>query len=486
MVVHQNFEEGELAKFLAGYGEGRYAVLKPDARTAQIRACLRELIPEAELPKFSLHAEVTSPDPVLFKVIEKVGRSALERFIARFFPKASRARVFSVEGGWSGAPMCRFYLEGDPDQQEYFLKLHDDPLKYEREFTNHLGAQAWLGNCVVEPVPLAEISADPRKYKSVFAVGGRTLFPVCYMSASTEPAPRDNWKYVFSKEKTADHVAILDAVLGILRTNNAPYPIQTEFLWSVPEVPQKRAKAEPGPEAPAPYFRHLPLTTQMRIALKHALTDLEPYAEHMLAEVDRIRPKPAGRDWKTRSAPLFNLVRSILPEWLEMRHPAVALGHVHGDPNPRNCMVIKSGNVAPATPLVQMIDCGDYWPKGRLVWDLAVIERDIKLVLMETELGNGGFRDLDIGRLAEWCTLEDALASDLEFRPSQKLVEQLLAKVRTEVVRVCRPHDPRGEHYFAALLYCTLEILKEPEVRRTKKLLALYSACEILNAFDTP
>ena len=49
----------------------------------------------------------------------------------------------------------------------------------------------------------------------------------------------------------------------------------------------------------------------------------------------------------------------------------------------------------------------------------------------------------------------------------------------------CTHHwDHQGRHYFAALLYWTLEALQHEAIRPTKKLLAMYSAAKILEAFS--
>jgi hypothetical protein len=55
-----------------------------------------------------------------------------------------------------------------------------------------------------------------------------------------------------------------------------------------------------------------------------------------------------------------------------------------------------------------------------------------------------------------------------------------ITRVRARARAASGRFDPSGRHYFAALLYWTLDILKEPRVRPTKKLLAIYSAAQIL------
>ena len=77
--------------------------------------------------------------------------------------------------------------------------------------------------------------------------------------------------------------------------------------------------------------------------------------------------------------------------------------HIHGDPNPRNCLV----NPAEGTGAIKLIDCGDYDPLGRRVSDLALIERDIKLVLMNTDKEAAKFFDLDTSQMPTWCRAEE-------------------------------------------------------------------------------
>lgn len=158
----------------------------------------------------------------------------------------------------------------------------------------------------------------------------------------------------------------------------------------------------------------------------------------------------------------------------------------HGDPNPRNCLV------HPDDPLdMQWIDCGDYRPDGRLVSDLAIVERDIKLVLLGTEKEADGFFDLDVRQIPDWCPAErDSIQKGITYKPGHApgsaqnpspvyRAYRLVGLVRERAQEL----DPDGTHYFAALLYWTLDALKYEAVRPTKKLLALYSASEILRKF---
>lgn len=117
--------------------------------------------------------------------------------------------------------------------------------------------------------------------------------------------------------------------------------------------------------------------------------------------------------WAEIHDAIENLIFRPLPTWLYEPWPVVT-GHIHGDPNPRNCLVNKQDKDD-----VQLIDCGGYQPDGRLVSDLALIERDVKLVLMRTENDAGGFFDLEVGSLSVWCQAESAsISRNLGYMPA--------------------------------------------------------------------
>jgi hypothetical protein len=145
-----------------------------------------------------------------------------------------------------------------------------------------------------------------------------------------------------------------------------------------------------------------------------------------------------------------------------------------------------------------MIDSDGFRKDGRLVSDLAVVERDIKLVLMGTEACADRFLDLDTGRLRRWCLAEQkSIRAGIDFGPSlapkrpcfglryssEARAYRLVGLVRQRAKELCGDGDPWGKQYFAALLFWTLDALKYEALRPTKKLLALYSASEILSKF---
>jgi hypothetical protein len=481
----------ELDKFAKRYEA--LSVLDPDPAPDKIREGLKKLGVWLRLETgFTLALEITSTDPALYKMLETTDRNVLRRLIAWHFPMAARARVFPVEGGWSGTRLCRFYVDGNV--QEYFLKLHEYAGDYATEFSRHREAEFWLKKeeiegpmerRVVELVPVDEAPVDPKDAQKRIFSGG-PFWPVCYKSASEETKRRETWQWLFSRCGAKFQLDVLHALIETLALGNHPPKYSAECLWSLAgTIDQQGAGVD--------RHRKLVFTLDTRVALEKALDDLEPYGQVMCEAA------PDGSTWKSRKEELSLLVDGHLPKWLQEGPHYVALGHIHGDPNPRNCMV-KAGDPNnpedPGNPKdIQLIDFGNYLNPGRLVWDLAIIERDIKLVLMQASSDDQGYKDLDPDRLARWCELERRLTAELAFvakaqtpLPDPPLAEQLLQRVRKRAQELSVgngpvPLDPQGYHYFAALLYCTLDILKEEAVRRTKKLLALYSASEILRKF---
>ena len=217
------------------------------------------------------------------------------------------------------------------------------------------------------------------------------------------------------------------------------------------------------------------LTSNIKASVLDTVQDLTIYGP----------PMRSSKKWNESRKTIEELIYMPLPKWLYEPWPVVN-GHIHGDPNPRNCLV----NSANKDDL-HLIDCGGYRPNGRLVSDLAMIERDVKLVLMGIEHNAGGFFDLEVGQLQGWCHAEsDAIARGLEYSPSFaptssdsiKRAYRLIGRIRERAKQISG-RDGLGKHYFAALLYWTLDVLKYQAVRPTKKLLAIHSAAEIVNTF---
>ena len=119
------------------------------------------------------------------------------------------------------------------------------------------------------------------------------------------------------------------------------------------------------------------------------------------------------------------------------------------------------------------------------------MERDIKLVLLGTEKEADGFFDLDVRQIPDWRPAErDSIEKGIGYKPDHApgsgqnpspvyRAYRLIGLVRQRAQEL----DPDGTHYLAALLFWTLDALKYEAVRPTKKLLALYSASQILQKF---
>lgn len=91
------------------------------------------------------------------------------------------------------------------------------------------------------------------------------------------------------------------------------------------------------------------------------------------------------------------------------------------------------------------------------------------------------WRDAEQASIAKGLVYtQDHADGDLSADPTIRRAYRAIARVRARAKEASSDFDPFGRHYFAALLYWTLDILKEPAVRRTKKLLAIYSAAQIL------
>jgi hypothetical protein len=412
------------------------------------------------LPPAAIRPGAEKKDLFLSKLLSLVGEERLGLLVKKFFPEASRARVYSVEGGWSGARLFRLSIDDGP--QLYFLKFSEDEKKHEQDFTSHIEAKKWLKDAAVDLRLVPAQGGSYRLQRQAFPLGKRPLLPLCFLSASTHEHPRQTLHALYRIKPQDFLEKAFGRLLEVLRQNPAP--------------PEKTPHPAPwGANEAAPFFLS---EETVRQALA-AMDDLKLYGPAFL----QCQKNPA--EWGQLCLRIIGLFGAKLPAWLSNPLP-VALGHTHGDPNPRNCLV------HPDDPLdMQWIDCGDYRKDGRLVSDLAIVERDIKLVLLGTEEEADGFFDLDVGRIPEWRHAEsDAIEKGITYKPDHApgsaqnpspvyRAYRLVGLVRQRAQEL----DPDGRHYFAALLYWTLDALKYQAVRPTKKLLALYSAGEILRKF---
>jgi len=433
-------------------------------------------------PKLILHP----PENDVHVIEEMIGwikdRQQLRLIIQKFFPKAEHAHLQSPGAEWAEARLCLVAIEG----RIYFLKFFDQRNLYLTELDRHGQARPWLGNVAAALQPIPEL-VDQRE---AFPVFGPSRYPVCYDLGASHDRPRITLKECYRSMSDKFVEEALERLLEVLATDQ-PDGYSTERPWGDPNE--------------SVFHR----TRELKTSVLASLDDLWPYLPRMYAkrglfqsagEASRafiagflrsgvgtaLSERVRGSAWKDYLEKLHRLVYSPLPSWLTT-HAPVAKGHIHGNPISRNCLVDRDKPWD-----LRLINCGGYRANGRLVSDLALIERDLKLALMNTEVGAPGFLDLEVEQLSKWRREESRAISDglnYTFRPtltsprSVCRAYRLISKVRQRAREVSE-RDDNGRQYFAALLYWTLEILQYPEARPTKKLLALHSAAEIIRRFD--
>ncbi|MEK7404679.1 MAG: hypothetical protein AAB225_06185 [Acidobacteriota bacterium] len=396
--------------------------------------------------------------PEIEELVERLGDARLARMIRVYFPEESHPRITPVSGGWSEETLVRVTARDHGRWKEYYVKFFADSEKFKGEIMNHRRAREWLGDGTVGLRPVPGLASDPESQLWAFPrQGDYSAYPVCYESASQQSKHVTLKELYSSPGEVGDPGEAFCRLFELLRRN------QTQVDDSCP------------PWSASDPAELLFFGSRMKAQILGALRELASYG------------KVAYPKWDECDKRLRDLVYRPVSGWLAETAPVIK-AHVHGDPNPRNCLV------DPQTPQkLILIDCGGYQRGGRAVLDLALIERDIKLVLMATEGSVGGFRDLDPKHLRSWSAAErQSIGRGLKYSQtdadsiadeSVKRAYRLVALVREQARKVTPPGDSAGKHYFAALLHCTLKILKELVVPQTKKLLALYSAAEILGRF---
>ncbi len=419
---------------------------------------------EVALPQLWVVLDYEQNDLVMREVVQWVGERRLANDIQKFFPEAQQIQLRPVAGGWSGAKLCRILVEG----QNYFLKFFEDSGKCKCEYQRHHEAMKWLGLAKADvPIHLVpDIGVDADSQLRAFPQRQPVAYPVCYVSASSQDCQRETLKALYRTKDRDFLEKVFRRLIKVLQTGQTGRP-RPEF-----EPPWGFGRAGNCFE----------LTSKIKAKIIGTLAELDMYGSAMCSH--------DAQEWSNRCQ-VLELFLFHLPTWLtEPLH--VQRGHIHGDPNPRNCLVSSTDSND-----VRLIDCGDYEATGRLVSDMALIERDIKLVLMSTEEEADKFFDLDTGRLSDWCNNEqNSIGRGVRFKPGDALpalpgefpstnrAYRLVGLIRRRAKALCEKSDPEGIHYFAALLYWTLDVLRYDSIRPTKKLLALYSAAEILLRFQ--
>lgn len=436
-----------------------HGLLEQEISRRGIEAAFRAL--GVHLPPVALQLDIEDRELAVAELRDWLGAERLRLYIQIFFPMATTVQVRSVGGGWSGARLCKLHVEGD--DHPYFIKFTDNQGEYAKEFTNHNRAQAWLERAIMNLKLVPDLGNSFDDQRQPFADPRNAFFPVCYESASTRQAPRAMFRdlYRVQNQQFLEQVTVrLIEILGTRqpgldhRPSCAPWNCIEGAPFSVPKRMERDAIA--------------------------TMEDLEGYGPPLCQNSEA--------EWEQLCMRIKALFGGRLPSWLR-DHLPVVIGHTHGDPNPRNCLVLPNHGLD-----VRLIDCGDYDANGRLVSDLAIVERDVKLVLLGIEKEADGFFDLDVRRMPDWCNAEhEAIGRLLDYTPehaptgpSVKRAYRLIGLVRQKAKELSGEWDPGGKHYFAMLLFWTLDALKyKLAVRPTKKLLALYSASEILRKFGT-
>jgi len=395
------------------------------------------------------------------------GLRRLNLIVEKFLPdNRGRVEIMPVTGGWSGTFVLRLVVDGQPI--DYYLKFFPRQDLFRREIEAHSLAREWLGDRTVDIVCVPDMGGDLAKsmleaFPPEPLQGGGNFYPVLYRSAS-DGTERKTFKDYYSKASDQEVERAVGGLLDILKRDQPDSDVE----YTIPIH-------DPAKDG---FFKD---AIRIGFALD-SIDDLRRYAREI----------PGVIDWDTREADLANLLKGPLPGWLREKAPAMH-GKIHADTNSRNELV------NPRHPEdIVLIDCGAFRKRGMLVFDLSIIEADLKFVLLSTE--DSGYADLDPNHLKQWCTMERvAVQHGLEFSPAvartawgnlkdapPSLVRaySLIGRVR-ERARVLSPYDEKGVHYFADQLFWALRWLKRPEVKRTKKLLALYSASEILKRFKS-
>jgi len=399
------------------------------------------------------------------ELVSWLGEDRLRLILQIFFPDASRATIWPVGGGWSGTNLCQVFIENRTNEL-YFIKFFTDRDRCLDEVTRHKeAASQWLGNSLVNLRPIPELADGIETQIQAFpAVAPPSVYPVCYESAADVSCRRETLKSIYQETGTANGV-------------------EEAFRRLLEMLSQQPTDNGPIPERPGDYLddntegRLFELPVAKRIDILAAAQDLAVYGRLL------------RKDWDQRYQAIENLFRTHLPNWLD-RPGLVVKGCIHRDPNSRNCLVNPKDHRD-----MKLIDLGGFNTDGRLVFDLALIETDLKVCLMATETDARGLLDLHSPSLKIWFSAEseslsvnstqitfDPNAAPITKDPAVARAYRLIAMVR-EQAKELSDKDPQGRHYFAALLYWTLNSLRYDSIRPTKKLLAIYSASEILRRF---
>lgn len=402
-------------------------------------------------------------DPTLARAQSELG-SSLPLVVEKYLPdRTGRATVHAVTGGWSGTPLLRLTVEDDPDQ--YYLKFFQSKPEFIREWDSHNEAMEWLPQYVVPLVGIPGVDYNGTAQAEAFSVRADKSFPICYKSASVTATLKGLYC-----ERSAEFIAdAYESILDCLSSNQAPEQKRMTLL----DLPDCGPGVEAGPEVPT--ILETLRSGPFQVFIWTAVSDVSRYGERMI-----------GREhWRALLHSLETTLLNKPPAWIT-EPCAVSYGRIHGDANARNFLFdSRSLHVN----RLQVVDCGSFRPNAPLVFDLAQLESDLKVILMCTDEHADGYYDADSGivgaRLVEDSSVETGLSemTKTDMGASFRLTYQIVSSIRRRA-RAISDSDPDGRAYSLCLLYWTLRKVRLSGLPHLKRLLALYSAAKICEHFE--
>ncbi len=410
-------------------------------------------------------------DPSLGEIKQKIG-AHLANAIGVYFPRHCKDVLTElVVGGWSGTPLLRVMLDGNG----YFLKFFRRPEEFIREWNKHAQAKAWLGDLTVDLVGVPELAEAGREQSEAFPRPKGVLeenhrYPVCFRAAAVTATLLELYK---DPTKTRDFApAAYALVIDALRRGQDESNRESVALMKLRDT-------APGDHllTEAQTILHSLRKGPLHSGIHSAIAELWHYARVDCPGFDR----------------QLNCLRALLdidnPPWLRL--PSwVWFGKTHGDANARNFLFDRTKKRPTG---LQIIDCGSFDDHSPLIFDLAQMESDLKIVLMATE-DSSTYGDIDTVLLADWWKQERASIKDpFQFRivGTHSSTQRGYSVVQQIRGRACELALPTNDFrpYFYCLLYWTLRKLRRVEIPHTKRVLALRSAgalCEKLARWKEP
>lgn len=410
-------------------------------------------------------------DPSLGEVQQKIG-AHLARAIEVYFPRHCKDVLTElVVGGWSGTPLLRVMLDGEG----YFLKFFRRPEEFIREWNKHAQAKAWLGDLTVDLVGVPELLEAGKEQSEAFPRSRGLLeenhrYPVCFRSAAVTATLLELYK---DQTKATDFAA-------------AAYTLVTGALSRGQDERNRESVALMKLRDTAPGDHLLSDGQTMLSSLRKG--PLHSGIHTAIAELSRYA-RVGYPGFERQLISLKTLLDVDNPAWL--RSPSwVWFGKTHGDANARNFLFDRTKKRPTG---LQIIDCGSFDDHSPLVFDLAQMESDLKIVLMATE-DSRTYGDIDTVLLADWWKQESAsIKNPFHFRivgthQSTQRAYRVVQQLRRRASELASPaNDYRA--YFYCLLYWTVRKLRRAEIPHAKRILALRSAaavCEKLSRWKQP